>query len=52
MTELTDIVFVNDHVVPVSLPDMLLRARDGETWAWTDTATGALTLQTSQKAVD
>ena len=31
MTELTGIVFVNDHVVPVSLPDILLRACDGET---------------------
>ena len=52
MAELTDIVYVNDHVVLVSLPDIKLRARDGETWAWRDTATGALTLCTSQEAVD
>ena len=52
MSELTDIVFVNGHVVPLTLPDILLRARDGETWAWTDTATGALTRQTSQEAID
>ena len=43
---------MNDHVVPVSLPYILLRARDGEAWAWTGTATGALTLSTSQEAVD
>ena len=52
MSELSDIVYVNDHVVPVSLPDILLRARDGETWTWTDTVAGALSLLTSQEAID
>ena len=52
MSELTDIVYFNDHVVPVFLQDMLLRARDGETWTWTDTDTGALSLRTSQEAVN
>ena len=46
MNELTDIV------VAVSLPDILLRARDGKTWTWTDTATGALSPLTSQDAID
>ena len=52
MAELTDIVHVNDHVAPVSLPDILPRARDGETWSWTDSATGALTPSMSQEVVD
>ena len=29
MKDLTDILLVDDHVVPLSLPDHLLRARDG-----------------------
>ena len=52
MSEVADLVFVDDHVVPVSLPDILLRARDGETWTWTDRGTGTLTAVTSQEAVD
>ena len=32
VNELTDIVYLNDHVVRMSLPDILLRARYGETW--------------------
>ena len=31
MEELSDIFLVDDHVAPVSLPDILLRARDGDT---------------------
>ena len=31
MEELSDIILVDDHVVPVSMPDILLRARDGDT---------------------
>ena len=34
------------------MPDILLRAQDGETWTWTDTGSGALTLITSQEAVN
>ena len=52
MSELSDIVYFNDHEMPMSLLDILLRARDGETWTWADTATGALSLITSQEAVD
>ena len=52
MAELADIVYINDHVVPVSLPDILLRARDGETWTETETASGAITLHTTHEAID
>ena len=52
MSELADILYVNDHVVPVSMPDILLRARDGKTWTWTDTVSGALSLIARQEVVD
>ena len=52
MEELSDIVLVNDHVVPVSLSDILLKARDGDTWTWTEKGSGKLTLISSQEAVD
>ena len=52
MAEISDLVYVNDHVVLIPLADILLRARDGETWTWTDNGTGILTAVTSQEAVD
>ena len=52
MEELSDIILVDDHVVPVSLSDILLRARDGATWTWTDKGSGKLTVLSSQETVD
>ena len=50
MDERTDIILVNDPEGPFLLPDLLLQARDGDTWSRTDTGTGILTLVTSQEA--
>ena len=52
MEVLTDILLVDDHVVQLSLPDVLLRARDGDTWTWTEKGTGTLSMISSQEAVE
>ena len=44
MEEQSDIILVDDHVVPVSLPDILLRARDDDTWTWTEKGSGLVLL--------
>ena len=52
MEESSDIILVDDHVVTVALTDILLRARDGDTWTWTEKGSGALTMISSQEAAD